>query len=209
MIHRWLTLFPAAGLSLCATVATAAPVTYLLKDWGVHSALTHLQGSITVDDADGNRLIQPSEILDWSFTGTTISRGPSGNSLQAFNLLREPGAQVVCAASGCFELHGLDLALNIETQGVTQFADSAGNFLDVSGDTGFGGDAVARDRVATLRWRSGNSAESSTLGMALDPLMRIATVGAVPEPSTTALLLAALVAAASAAGVQRRSNQEA
>lgn len=84
-------------------------------------------------------------------------------------------------------MDGLDLTLKLRTQGLSLFADSVGNFFDVSGDSGFYGDAVAGDLVTTRRWRNNNTG-SSTLGMTGEPRRRIATAGVVPEPSSAALL---------------------
>jgi hypothetical protein len=208
MTPRCFALVPLAGLILGTTVVTAAPVTYQLKDWGSYLAQTHLQGSITVDDTDGNRLIAPGEVVDWSFTGTVIPAGPSSTALHPFTLLHEPGAQPLCRAGGCFLLDGLDLVLNIQTQGPTEFTDAAGNRFDVSGDSGLRGDAVAGDRVAAMRW-TGGAYVGATMASLLDaPLMRIATIaGTVAEPSSLALVLAALAAATSAAGMPRRGSR--
>lgn len=208
MNPRCFALLPLAGLIVGATVVTAAPVTYQLKDWGDYFYQTHLQGSITVDDADGNRLIAPGEIVDWSFTGTLLPSGPSPTTLLPFTLLHEPGAQPLCRAGGCFLLDGLDLVLDIRTQGPTGFRDSAGNRFDVSGDSGLSGDAIAGDRLAAMRWSDGTFVGSTMRSVLDEPLMRIATIaGTVPEPSSVALVLAALAAAASAAGMPRRGSR--
>lgn len=210
MNHRYLALLPLAGLFLGATSVTAAPVTYQLKQWGHYLAQTHLQGSITVDDADGDRRIAPGEIVDWSFTGTMIPIDPPATALHPFNLLREPGAQPVCWEGSCFLLDGLDLVLNIQTQGPTQFADSAGNWFSVAGDRGMGGDGLGGDRVAVMRWWGGRYVGQSSMSLLGEPLMRIATnAGTVPEPSSVALVLAALAAATSGARVRRSGSRTA
>jgi hypothetical protein len=201
---RHLALLPLVGLTLGTTVAMAAPITYQLKDWGRYRSGTHLGGSITVNDADGNRVIAPDEIVDWSITGTTIPSYATATTLQPFELLHEPGAQPACSRGSCFLLDGMDLVLDIRTQGAVFFSDAVGNRFDVGGDSGLGGDAIQGDWIAVMRWGGGGFVGSTELSMIGDPLMRIATVaGTVPEPSTVALVLAGLAAGAAGLRVRR------
>ncbi len=200
---RQCSLLPLAAWVFATCPASAAPVTYHLVDWGNYSPpQSHLQGTITIDDADANFLIEPAEVLTWSFTGTVGSGDP-------FSLAHGPGAQLQCEPGGCFLLDGPDLALHLQTQGPTRFADASGlTRFDVSGDKGLYGDAVAGDRIAAMRWFNGLGAGYTSRSV-LDnpPLMRFAT--AVPEPSAALLALAGLAGLAVLAGARQFTTKPA
>lgn len=206
------TLLHLAALVLFSGSVAATPVTYQLNDWGHHLPEVGLGGSIVVDDANGDRLIVASEILDWSFSGTVIAWGTpaAGAFVQLpFAMAMGAGSQVSCDAAGCFKLDGQDLVLDILTQGPTRFVDAGGTRFSVSGDRGFDGDAMAGDRIAAMRWSSTSGVGFAHLSLALAPnYMRIASTGTVPEPSSAALLALALTAAAGATGARGRKARQ-
>lgn len=206
------TLLHLAALALFSGSVAATPVTYRLNDWGQHLPEVGLGGSIVVDDANGDRLIVASEILDWSFSGTVIAVGTpvAGPFVPLpFAMAMGAGSQVGCEAAGCFKLDGQDLVLDILTQGPTRFVDANGTRFDVSGDRGLYGDAVPGDRIAAMRWFNTSGVGIAQMSVAQAPnFMRIASTGTVPEPSSAALLALALTAAAGATSVRgRRARQ--
>lgn len=206
------TLLHLTALALFSGSVAATPLTYQLNDWGHHLPEVGLGGSIVVDDANGDRLIVASEILDWSFSGTVIAWGtPAAGAFVPlpFAMAMGAGSQVSCDAAGCFKLDGQDLVLDILTQGPTRFVDAGGTRFSVSGDRGFDGDAMAGDRIAAMRWSSTSGVGFAQLSLALAPnYMRIASTGTVPEPSSAALLALALTAAAGATGARGRKARQ-
>ena len=200
------TLLHLAALALFSGSVAATPVTYQLNDWGHHLPEIGLGGSIVVDDADGDRLIVASEILDWSFSGTVITFGAPvvGPFVpMPFAMAMGAGSQVGREIAGCFKLDGQDLVLDILTQGPTRFVDASGTRFDVSGDRGLYGDAVPGDRIAAMRWFNTSGVGFAHMSVVRAPNhMRIASTGAVPEPSSAALMALALTAAVGATGAR-------
>lgn len=202
------TLLQLAALALFSASVVAAPATYQLVDWGSHPPEVGLSGSISIDDADGDLVIVAAEILDWSFTGTVIEFGASGTGPFVplpFALAKGAGSQVSCDTAGCFTLDGLDLVLDIRTQGPTRFVDANGVRVDVAGDKGLNGDAVAGDRIAAMRWLNAGGSASTMMSVPFAPNhLRIASTHTVAEPSSAALLALALGAAAGATRARRQ-----
>lgn len=206
------TLLHLAALLLFSGSVAATPVTYQLNDWGHHLPEIGLGGSIVVDDANGDRLIVASEILDWSFSGTVIAWAtPAAGPVipLPFAMAMGAGSQVSCDAAGCFKLDGQDLVLDILTQGPTRFVDASGTNFYVSGDRGLYGDAVPGDRIAAMRWDNASGKGFAHQSLVQAPnYMRIASTGTVPEPSSAALLALALTAAAGATGARGRKARK-
>ena len=208
MNPRVCTLLPLAALVLFAGGASAAPLTYQLNDWGDHSPQTHIGGSIRIDDADGNRVINASEVLDWSFSGAVIPfNAPPGGPIDPlpFAMFMGPGSLLDCPTTGCFMLDGADLVLDIRTQGPTAFRDAAGTRFDIAGDSGLGGDAVRGDRIASMRWFNAGGLGATSMSMAFSTTLRIASAQPIAEPSSAALLALALAAAAGATRARRQT----
>jgi hypothetical protein len=177
-----------AGLMATLGLAQAAPTTYTLIP--VVQGVDQLTGSLTVDDADGNLKITPTEITAWAFTAV----GPVAFSISS----AASNAATICSVAGgvpCMTVVGPALVFDFDSTSTSNgpsmsFSNGASQVQFQTRGTTIG--ACNPTDCGQIDWFTATkfaAQDSPTRAVAV-------TATAVPEPATLGLMLLGLGAGA-------------